>query len=171
MKADAHNPILGRIPIRTGFWDQDANNGKGAGFGFDKAYHFHNIPTLKGLKWALESPTGAEKPQGNRNSQLVSYVAEKVCSSPGQNRVVRPTPEINAIYAPSAGTRFAGWPARNLVGLFGAHCMNPDGAKRSPNWVTIARTSQLPGETASPMDTQRSSSADENVAYVSATNH
>ncbi len=48
---NAQNAVLGKIPIRRGFWDADAKKG----WGMDKAWNYHNIPSLQAQRNVLLS--------------------------------------------------------------------------------------------------------------------
>ncbi|QUY61860.1 Hypotetical protein [Gulosibacter molinativorax] len=133
----ASNPVLGSIPIRRGYFDSDTPS---KGFGYDKAYHKHNIRTIPGLKWLLQSPNDSTKPQNNGCYDLISYVSRQVCTGTKCQTVEQI--KMHAIYSPALNESTL----YNviLVGKFGlvtSYCEMPNSATKCPDWVTTALNS------------------------------
>jgi hypothetical protein len=127
--ASASNPVLGDIFLRRGFWDANA----GQGWGFDKAWHYHNIKTLLGQTKVMMSTNRVL--QGNGNWQLRAY-AQKVQCPNGHCTVVEEI-QVLGIHNPGNFSTYFGWPVNGVLGLQTMYC-NQGGVVTCPSWVTIA---------------------------------
>lgn len=127
--ASANNAVLGDIFLRRGFWDADA----GQGWGFDKAWHYHNIKTLLGQTKVMMSTNRVL--QGNGNWQLRAY-AQKVQCPNGHCTVVEEI-QVLGIHNPGHFSTYFGWPVNGVLGLQTMYC-NQGGVVTCPSWVSIA---------------------------------
>ncbi len=127
------NPTYGYtyMPVRTGFYNGDAN----VGFGYDKAYHKHNLTGLGSILFALASPFAM--PRNDGGAGLVFYAtAQKVGKSlVGGNRQVIDEQIIYAIHDPEDWPTYYGLPAGNPLGLVTAYCDTDDADLECPQWV------------------------------------
>jgi hypothetical protein len=131
--ATAKNPGFADIPIRRGFWDADA----GQGFGFDKAWNYHNITTLSGQQKVMLSPT--RKQQGNGSWRLTAYAQKEECVTSNGSTTCRIVEEIPVVgvYNPRTFDEYFGWPVRGVLGEQTMYC-DQGGVVKCPSWVWIA---------------------------------
>ena len=125
----ANNAVLGGIPIRRGFWDSDA----GQGFGMDKAWHYHNLPSLKAQRNVLLSSNRTL--QANGNWLLRAYAQKIVCPS-GGSCYVDDEREVWGIYNNKTYTTYFGWPVGGTLGLQTMYCQQ-GGVIKCPSWVVL----------------------------------
>jgi len=130
VKTTAFNATLGPIPVRQGYFDADANQG----FGFDKAYHKHNLYTLSAQKRIMLSPTISK--QSNGNYRLTLYAGRYRCSGSTCTLVDKRT--VLGIHDGRSYKVYRGWPVGGIMGMKTAYCKNPDRSWKCPNWVTPA---------------------------------
>ena len=130
VKTTAYNRTLGPIPIRQGFWDAKVDQG----FGFDKAYHKHNLYTVSAQKRIMLSPTILK--QANGNYRLTLYAGRYRCSGSTSKLVDRRT--VLGIHNGRSYSKYHGWPVHGILGMSTAYCRNPDKDPKCPNWVTPA---------------------------------
>ncbi|MEW1707328.1 hypothetical protein AB0230_08810 [Microbacterium sp. NPDC089190] len=129
----ANNPVLGGIPIRRGFYDADANQG----FGMDKAWHYHNLPSLTAQKYVLESTDRTQQRNGSWRMRAWAYKQE--CTTSGGKRTCKVVDEreVWGIYQPQSYDKYFGWPVKGKMGLQTMYCQQ-GGAKKCPSWVIIS---------------------------------
>jgi len=154
VKTTALNRTLGPIPIRQGFWDSVADKG----FGFDKAFHKHNLYTLSAQKRIMLSPTIYK--QQNGNYKLTLYAGRYRCSGSTCRLVDKRT--VHGIHNGRSYPEYHNWPVGGLLGMQTAYCLNPNREIRCPNWVTPAidrpgapSASSQRSASAQPMDQQK----------------
>lgn len=127
------NPTYGYtyMPVRTGYYNGDSN----VGFGYDKAYHKHNLTGLGSILFALASPFAMPRTDGGAG--LVFYAtAQKVGKSlVGGNRQVIDEQLIYAIHDPDDWPTYYGLPAGNPLGLVTAYCDTDDAEQECPEWL------------------------------------
>ena len=129
----ANNPVLGGIPIRRGFYDADA----GQGFGMDKAWHYHNLPSLTAQKYVLESTNRTL--QGNGSWRLRAWAYKQECTTTGGTRTCKVVDqrEVWGIYQPQSYDKYFGWPVGGKMGLQTMYCQQ-GGTIKCPSWVILS---------------------------------
>jgi len=139
----ANNPVLGDIPIRRGFYDADANQG----FGMDKAWHYHNLPSLTAQKYVLESTDRTLQSQGSWRMRAWAYKEE--CTTSGGKRTCKVVDEreVWGIYQPQSYDKYFGWPVGGKLGLQTMYCQQ-GGAIKCPDWVIISFQNAAAGTSA-----------------------
>jgi hypothetical protein len=119
----------GSFPIRRGFYDADINRG----WGFDKAYHKHNIWSTNAMKKVMASTNSTL--QGNGNYNLKAYAGNYDCID--GRCVLREQVELLGIYNPRSYDLYYGWPVGGKMGMQTLFC-NQGGEARCANWVTYS---------------------------------
>ena len=129
--AQVKNSKYGTIPIRRGFYDSATNKG----WGMDKAWHKHNLRSLKAQTVLVKSPNGTK--QGNGNIDLKTYAGKYKCD---KNKICKLEKQqlVHAIYAPNNADKIQRWPVGGKLGLLTAYCSNDNKALDCANWVTYS---------------------------------
>lgn len=146
LTVDPDDPYLASIPARRGFYCIQAN-GTGLGFGYDKAWHRHNITNLKSIQFALKAPYffAVASDIGGTGYNFVSYARRKECDEKGnceftdEQKVVAATTTGNSDY-------YYGMPAGHPVGLVTVYCDYGDPTRLlCEPWVDVALAAGLTG--------------------------
>lgn len=127
----ANNPALGSIPIRRGFYDAAVNQG----FGFDKAWNYHNIWSGEAMRRVMLSTNYTK--QGNGNYALKAYAGKYVCQG---NRCQRTDQrELIGVHNGRSYDKYFNQRVGGLMGMQTMYC-NQGGVVRCPSWVTYSIT-------------------------------
>lgn len=128
------------IPIRTGFWDSTAGpRGEGQGWGFDKAFNYHNITDVEAMRFVLQSP---QKVQQGLQATYTAYANENICDVDSCTAIN--VIEVRGVYDSQAPDLYYGYPTGGQIGLLTMYCVQ-GGQVRCPDWVTTSLRNGLTG--------------------------
>lgn len=146
LTVDPDDQYLASIPVRRGFYCIQAN-GTGLGFGYDKAWHRHNIKNLKSIQFVLQAPYYFEVASdiGGKGYNFVSYAQRKECDAEG-NCEVKEDQKVVAATTTGNNDYYYGMPAGHPIGLVTVYCDYGDPLKLlCKDWVDVALAAGLTG--------------------------
>jgi hypothetical protein len=159
--------VVGDIPIRTGFWNDQVTNrytGKpGEGFGRDKAWHKHGVTSLAVIEYVMQGtnvkPVGGDEEtddmyeEQDEGLNFFREVQTLTCPNVpdlGEVCVTKDGP-LDMVVAVNQEDKseYYGKPAGNPVGLQTAFCdrntydYDPNFPDRCPAWINTAMSQGL----------------------------
>lgn len=120
------------MPVRTGFYNGDAD----LGFGYDKAYHKHNLTNVGTIIFALESPYAKARTDGDPGQVFYADAQKLGPVNMMGDRPILDEQEVNAVYDDRDFPTYYGLPAGSPLGLVTAYCENDNQEQDCENWLT-----------------------------------